>query len=335
MVSKPWYQMSEAQVSQFFDVDTNQGLTKKDALARLARFGPNIDTTLPRPLLDKLTTRVYRSYNIEPISLKQLALGDIVVLDEGDRVPADLRLVRVQNLSVYQNAITGEPVASQKNTFAVQQESTLEDQKCMAFAGSYVTNGSGMGIVVARGPDSAQSKLPKKRQPKIGFRQKPVAKHIQRSGVVLLNPNILKSFSNISSVVFDAKLSETQIVEIIRKVQLTKKIPCKFIVDPSAGQKLADDLGVTIYDANYPKADIINAQFMVNSDAATSVKIVSSLQEGGNNVLWVTDGYRSLVGSKGADIVLAVGDYGRDDVRLRADLLAVSQDATVVSKLLA
>ena len=334
MVNKPWYQMSEAQVSQFFDVDTNQGLTKKDALARLTRFGPNIDSSLQKVLQEKLNVKVYRSYNVELISLKQLALGDIVVLDEGDRVPADLRLIRVQNLSINQNVITGEPVANHKNTYAVQQDAPLEDQKCMAFAGSFVANGSGMGIVVARGKDTAIAKLPQKRPPKVGLRQKSTAKHIQRCGVALLKPGILKSFANISAVVFDAKLSEDQIVEIIRKVQLTKKIPCKFIVEPNAGQKLADDLGVTIYDANYPRADIINAQFMVNSDAATSVKIVSSLQEGGNGVLWVTDGYRSLVGSKSADIVLAVGDYGRDDVRLGADMLAISQDATIVSKLL-
>lgn len=334
MVSKPWYQMNEAQISQFFDVDLNQGLTKKDALVRLAKFGANNDPTMPDALLTKLTTKVYRSYGVEVISVKQVALGDIVVLEEGDRVPADLRLMQVKNLSINQSAITGEPVASPKNTFAVAKEATYEQQKCMAFAGSFVANGSGSGVVVARGADVAIAKLPKKRTPRVGFRQKSIAGKLQRSGVTLLNPHILKDYKSISAVVIDAKLSDEQIIEIIRKVQLTKNIPCKFIVEPIVANKLANELGVTVYDANYPKADIVNAQFMVNSDAATSVKLVSSLHEVGEKVLWVTDGARALVGSKSANIVLAVGSEGRDDVRLHADILAVKQDATIIAKIL-
>lgn len=334
MVSKPWYQMSEDQISQFFDVDLKQGLTKKDALARLAKFGTNSDPTLSDALLTKLTTKVYRSYGVEPISIKQLALGDIVVLEEGDRVPADLRLVQVKNLSINQNAITGEPVASPKNTFAVPKNVTYDQQKCMAFAGSFIANGSGFGVVVSRGADSAIAKVSKKRTPRVGFRQRSTANKLQRSGVIILNPHILKEYKFITAVVIDAILSDEQIVEIIRKVQLTQKIPCKFIVEPNVANKLAEELGVTVYDANYPKADIVNAQFMVNSDAATSVKLVSSLHEAGEKVLWVTDGARALVGSKSANIVLAVGGDGRDDVRLHADILAVRQGATIITKIL-
>lgn len=326
--------MNEGEICQFFDVDIQQGLSKKDALARLTRFGANTDMTLPDVLLKQLNAKVYRNYCVELVSIKQVVPGDVVILEEGDRLPADVRLLQVNKLSLSQGAITGEAIASPKNTFALPEKSSFINQKCMAFAGSFVVSGTGLGVVVARGKDAAIAKIPKKRKPKVGFRQQTVAKKLQRAGVVLLNPRVLRDFSNIGAVVIDAKLSDDQIVETIRKVQLAKNILCKFIVGTDTANKLASELGVTIYDAKYPKADILNTQFIVNTDAATSVKLVSALQESGDKVLWVTDGIRSLVGSKSANVVLAVGDEGRDDVRLGADLLSIKHDASLVSKIL-
>ncbi|BAZ39650.1 ATPase, E1-E2 type [Calothrix sp. NIES-4101] len=80
-----------------------------------------------------------------------LVPGDLVLLASGDKVPADLRLVQSRDLQVNESALTGESVAIEKNTQAVQVDAILAERTNMAYAGSFVTFGTGKGIVVAIG----------------------------------------------------------------------------------------------------------------------------------------------------------------------------------------
>ena len=75
--------------------------------------------------------------------------GDLVVLEAGDRVPADLRLTEVRDLQMDESALTGESMPVAKDPSALPADTVLADRRNMAHAGSLVTRGQGQGMVVA------------------------------------------------------------------------------------------------------------------------------------------------------------------------------------------
>ncbi len=81
----------------------------------------------------------------------QLLPGDLVLLQAGDKVPADLRLLQARNLQIDESALTGESLPVAKGTVAVAAEAPLAERIGMAYAGSLVTAGQGRGLVVATG----------------------------------------------------------------------------------------------------------------------------------------------------------------------------------------
>jgi len=98
------------------------------------------------------TARVIRDGREEVLPDAELVPGDIVVLREGDKVPADLRLFDVNMLKIDEAAITGESESVVKLTERIDKEGLLVgDQKNMAFKGTLVVSGYGRGVVVATG----------------------------------------------------------------------------------------------------------------------------------------------------------------------------------------
>ena len=85
------------------------------------------------------------------IQSEELVPGDIVLLQSGDKVPADLRLFRVKGLQIQESALTGESMAVEKATEPVKQEIAIGDRNCMAYSGTLITHGQGGGVVVATG----------------------------------------------------------------------------------------------------------------------------------------------------------------------------------------
>ncbi|WP_066383348.1 cation-translocating P-type ATPase [Anabaena sp. CA = ATCC 33047] len=94
---------------------------------------------------------IIRNHQKVQVSSTELVPGDIVLLASGDKVPADLRLVQSRNLQVNESALTGESVAVEKNTPPLSLDAPLAERTNMAYAGSFVTFGTGKGIVVAIG----------------------------------------------------------------------------------------------------------------------------------------------------------------------------------------
>ncbi|WP_030006961.1 cation-transporting P-type ATPase [Picosynechococcus sp. NKBG042902] len=92
---------------------------------------------------------VLREGNTLRIPSRDLVPGDIVLLASGDKVPADLRLLKVRNLQVDESALTGEAVPVEKKLGLLPLDTPLGDRRNMAYAGSFVTFGQGTGIVVA------------------------------------------------------------------------------------------------------------------------------------------------------------------------------------------
>jgi len=92
---------------------------------------------------------VYRDGQRIDIPASDLVVGDVVFLEAGDNVPADLRIVESDNLRIQESALTGEADSVEKTTAALSGEMPLAEQHNMAFATTAVTNGSGLGVVTA------------------------------------------------------------------------------------------------------------------------------------------------------------------------------------------
>lgn len=86
------------------------------------------------------------------IEAAQLVPGDIVLLESGDRIPADLRLSRVTNLKIQEAVLTGESLPVDKKSELIDKEDApLGDRNNLAFMGTAVSSGRGRGIVIATG----------------------------------------------------------------------------------------------------------------------------------------------------------------------------------------
>ena len=81
----------------------------------------------------------------------ELVPGDVVLLQSGDKVPADLRLFRVHALQIQEAMLTGESEAVEKTVEPLPEEAVIGDRRNMAYSGTLVTHGRGSGVVVATG----------------------------------------------------------------------------------------------------------------------------------------------------------------------------------------
>jgi P-type Ca2+ transporter type 2C len=85
------------------------------------------------------------------VPAEELVPGDIVLLQPGDKVPADMRLLKVKNLQIQEAVLTGESVPVEKSAEAVASDAVLSDRLGMAYSGTLVTTGQASGLVVATG----------------------------------------------------------------------------------------------------------------------------------------------------------------------------------------
>jgi Ca2+-transporting ATPase len=103
---------------------------------------------------------VLRDYIQRDIPARELVPGDVVLLEEGDKVPADLRLFYTKNMSADEATLTGESVPVRKIIEPIQTLHLLPaDQHCMAFSGTFITSGSGKGMVVDTGKHTEIGKI--------------------------------------------------------------------------------------------------------------------------------------------------------------------------------
>lgn len=93
------------------------------------------------------------------ISSKDLVPGDIVLVESGSKVPADMRLLEVKDLKVDESTLTGESLPVLKNLQLCDQDITLNDRKNMLFSGTYITYGRAKCIVVATGKHTELGKI--------------------------------------------------------------------------------------------------------------------------------------------------------------------------------
>jgi len=103
---------------------------------------------------------VLRNETWEKISSREVVVGDIVRINSGDRIPADIRIVKSNSLETEESALTGESLPVSKHATAIRKDNLdVQDQANMGFMGTLVTRGSGVGIVVGTGMNTVMGQI--------------------------------------------------------------------------------------------------------------------------------------------------------------------------------
>lgn len=119
--------------------------------------------------LASLKALVIRDGNKREIDASEIVPGDVLLVKEGDKVPADARVIESMQLAAQESILTGESLPVKKTTEKIFSITAVSDQKNMLFSGTIITRGKGKMIVVRTGMDSEIGRIAK-------FIQDPVTK---------------------------------------------------------------------------------------------------------------------------------------------------------------
>ncbi|BBU47735.1 ATPase [Mycoplasmopsis felis] len=110
---------------------------------------------------NELYAKVYRDGKLINIPSTELVIGDLIVLEAGDLVPADCKLVESFSLAVVESALTGESLPVDKKVIDenVESNKTLGDRKSEVFAGTHITNGRAIALVIKTGKNTEIGKI--------------------------------------------------------------------------------------------------------------------------------------------------------------------------------
>ncbi|AEE52335.1 ATPase, P-type (transporting), HAD superfamily, subfamily IC [Haliscomenobacter hydrossis DSM 1100] len=126
-------------------------------------------------------TTVVREGLQKHIESEDLVPGDYVLLQAGDRISADIRLTFAKSLSCNESILTGESLPSEKSTAAVEVNAVVADRKSMVFSGTFVTEGTAEGVVVATGKKTEIGQISELMQ-STGEVKSPLTKSIEKIG---------------------------------------------------------------------------------------------------------------------------------------------------------
>lgn len=135
--------------------------------------------------LTQLQAHVIRDGKQMQIAVSEIVIGDVLSLQEGDRVPADARLTSVNELQIDESILTGESIPVSKTTETITAEATIADQTNMVFSGTFVVQGNARAVVIATGNETEIGQIAKK----LGEeeeKQTPLQKELEKLGKVLL-----------------------------------------------------------------------------------------------------------------------------------------------------
>ncbi len=104
--------------------------------------------------LASTSAKVLRDGQVREVNTEEIVPGDVVVLEEGDRVPADARLLRVESLAADESSLTGESEAVDKTKEVIDEEAALAERFNMVFMGTVITRGNATAVVTATGSNT-------------------------------------------------------------------------------------------------------------------------------------------------------------------------------------
>jgi magnesium-transporting ATPase (P-type) len=128
--------------------------------------------------------RVLRGGEVRLIAAEEVIPGDIVLLESGDKIPADTRLIEAKNLRTEEAALTGESVPAEKTVAPVSAKATVGDRHNMAFSGTMVVSGRATGIVVATGSQTELGRI-NQMLAEVSALETPLLRQIKRFGYVI------------------------------------------------------------------------------------------------------------------------------------------------------
>ena len=103
--------------------------------------------------------KVFRNGELMELPQEKLVPGDIIHLEEGDKVPADSRIIESFNLRTNDFSLTGESMPQEKHSNTIKKAATLPDRDNMAYLGTTVASGNGKGVIVATGMNTELGKI--------------------------------------------------------------------------------------------------------------------------------------------------------------------------------
>jgi P-type Ca2+ transporter type 2C len=150
------YLLSVAAALAFYFGELEEGAAIAVVLAVNALIGFLTELKAARSIealraLGTRSARVRRDGHVRLIPAEEIVPGDIVMLEAGDSISADLRLVEGSNIAADESTLTGESVSVDKRTRPVAADARLADRASMLFKGTAITRGSGIGVVVSIG----------------------------------------------------------------------------------------------------------------------------------------------------------------------------------------
>lgn len=172
--------------------------------------------------MNKPYAKVLRSGVRESVKSSEIVVGDVVILEAGDVVPADLRLISSASLKIEEAALTGESVPSEKNADAVvNADAPLGDRSNMAYSGGTVSYGRGEGVVVATGMRTEVGKIAKMLS-SADETETPLKKQLAKTAkilslvvigiaVVIFAASLLRHTSDVKNVALEAFMSSVAI----------------------------------------------------------------------------------------------------------------------------
>jgi calcium-translocating P-type ATPase len=128
--------------------------------------------------------RTVRDGETRLVPAEELVPGDVVLLESGDKVPADLRLTDAKNLRTEEAALTGESVPTDKSTDPVSAKATVGDRKSMVFSGTLVVSGRATGVVVGTGSDTELGRINRMLQ-SVSALETPLLRQIKKFGLTI------------------------------------------------------------------------------------------------------------------------------------------------------
>ena len=135
--------------------------------------------------LSRVEARVLRGGEQKTVSADELVAGDIVILEGGDMISADMRLFEANKFQADESALTGESEPVTKTTDAIDPGAPLAERTSMVFKGTFVTRGSGRGVVTDTGEDTELGRISKLTE-EAGGEETPLEKRLDRLGRSLI-----------------------------------------------------------------------------------------------------------------------------------------------------